>query len=345
MRPYEHGGDIYGERKVRLDFSVNTNPLGMPPSVRQAIGARGLEDERYPDPYCRRLRAALAERYGVAAEEILCGNGASDLILRLCACLRPRIVLEPAPTFSEYARSAALFGGEIRTYPLSAESGFALDRGFLDALTSDVEMVFLCNPNNPTGRLCDPALLEEIAAKCKDTGAFLVVDECFIEFTDGRSLIPLLEAHPRLLILRAFTKIYAMAGLRLGYLLCADGELLDRIAAFGAEWSVSTVAQRAGLAALEETDWVEKTRCQVAAERRWLTRRLMALGLTVCPGQANYLLVQAPRPVTDPLLERGIMVRRCSSFTGLDESYFRVGVKTRAENEILIDALKEVLYG
>lgn len=345
MRSYEHGGDIYGDRPICLDFSVNTNPLGMPGSVRQAIGNGGVEDQRYPDPHCRRLRTALSARYGVAAEHILCGNGASDLILRLCACLRPRTVLLPAPTFSEYGRSAALFGAEIRTYPLQAENGFALDQGFLAALTTDIDMVFLCNPNNPTGQLCDLTLLEEIAARCAGNGTWLVLDECFIEFTEGQSMLPLLSRYPRLLILRAFTKTYAMAGLRLGFLLCLDAALLDRIAAFGAEWSVSTVAQRAGLAALAEEGWLEKTRALVAEERRWLTEQLEALGLTVCPGRANYLLVRGNRPIYGALLERGIMVRNCESFIGLDESYFRIGVKTRPENESLIEALKEVLYG
>ena len=346
MRPYEHGGDIYGGREIRLDFSVNTNPMGMPESVQMAIGNGGVEDTRYPDPYCRRLRAALSARYGgVAAEQILCGNGASDLILRLCACLRPRTVLTPAPTFSEYGRSAALYGGAVRTYPLRRENGFALDRGFLSALTTDVDLLFLCNPNNPTGRLCDPALLEGIAARCQENGTYLMVDECFIEFTHGKSLIPLLEKYPRLLILRAFTKTYAMAGLRLGFLLGGDADLLDRIAAFGAEWSVSTVAQRAGLAALGEENWMERTRVFVAEERRWLTEQLTALALTVYPGEANYLLIRGERPIYQALLERGIMVRSCVSFIGLDDKDFRIGIKTRAENEILIEALKEVLYG
>ena len=345
MRPYEHGGDIYGERKIRLDFSVNTNPLGMPISVQKAIGDGGVEDARYPDPHCRRLRKELSIRYGVAVDSILCGNGASDLIMRLCACLRPGTVLTPAPTFSEYGRSAALYGGAVRTYPLRRENGFALDRGFLTALTTDVELVFLCNPNNPTGRLCEPELLSEIAARCHANGTYLVVDECFIEFTDGQSLIPLLEKYPRLLILRAFPKTYAMAGLRLGFLLGGDADLLDRIAAFGAEWSVSTVAQRAGLAALAEEGWMERTRAFIAEERRWLTEQLTALGLTVCPGEANYLLFRTERPVYQLLLERGIMVRSCVSFIGLDDKDFRIGIKTRAENEILMEALKEVLYG
>ena len=345
MLPYDHGGDIYGGQEIRVDFSVNTNPLGMPDSVVRAIREGTDQDVRYPDYQCRALRRALSRRYGVGESSILCGNGAADLIFRICACLRPHRVLVPAPTFSEYGRSAAQFGAEIAEYRLAEENDFALDSGFLAAITPGTDLVFLCNPNNPTGRLCDPELLEEIVLQCGENGTVLVVDECFIEFTGGRSLLPLLEGNPHLLILRAFTKLYAMAGLRLGFLLNADPALLDRIAAWGAEWSVSTVAQRAGLAALDEEDWLERTRDLVARERRWLTEQLTALGLTVYPAQANYLLFRAPWSVREALLEKGVMVRDCTSFRGLDDRDFRIGIKTRAENEILIETLQEVLYG
>lgn len=345
MLPYDHGGDIYGGGEIRVDFSVNTNPLGMPEAVIRAIREGTDQDVRYPDYQCRTLRRALSRRYGTPEDTILCGNGAADLIFRLCACLRPRRVLVPAPTFSEYGRSAALFGAKIAEYPLREENGFALDSGFPAAITPGTELVFLCNPNNPTGRLCDPNLLEEIVLRCGENGTVLVVDECFIEFTEGQSLLPLLAGNPHVLILRAFTKLYAMAGLRLGFLLCADAALLDRIAAYGAQWSVSTVAQRAGLAALAETDWPEKTRAFVTVQRSYLAEELTNLGLQVYPGEANYLLLRADRPVRQALLERGLMVRDGSTFSGLDENYFRVGVRTAAENQLLIDTLREVLYG
>ncbi len=345
MLPYDHGGDIYGGQEIRVDFSVNTNPLGMPESAVRAIREGTDQDARYPDYRCRALRRALAERYGTPENTVLCGNGAADLIFRLCACLRPRRVLTVAPTFSEYGRSAAVFGAEIAEYPLREENGFAVDSGFLAAITPGTDLVFLCNPNNPTGRLCDPELLEEIVLQCGENGTVLVVDECFIEFTEGETLLPLLTDNSHLLLLRAFTKLYAMAGLRLGFLLCSDDVLLDRIAAYGAQWSVSTVAQRAGIAALAEEGWIEKTRGFVSTQRSYLAKELTGLGLRVYPGEANYLLARASRPIRQPLLERGLMVRDGSTFTGLDEKYFRIGVKTAAENQLLIDTLREVLHG
>ncbi|MBE6990934.1 MAG: aminotransferase class I/II-fold pyridoxal phosphate-dependent enzyme [Ruminococcaceae bacterium] len=345
MRPYEHGGDIYNGQTVRLDFSANVNPLGMPPAAERALREGTAADVRYPDARCRALRAALSEKHSVTPEQVLCGAGAADLIFRICAALQPRQVLAPVPTFSEYGRSAALFGAEIAKYPLREENGFELDRSFPAALTPETDMVFLCNPNNPTGRLCDPGIVAALADACEENGTYLVVDECFLEFTRGVSALPLLQTHPRLLVLRAFTKFYAMAGLRLGYLLCADAALLERIGTFGAEWAVSTAAQRSGLAALTEPDWRDRTLQLVEAQRRSLAVSLAALGVAVYPGEANFLLCRAPRPVAESLAEQGILVRRCGNFEGLDDCFFRVGVRTAAENAVLIDALREVLHG
>ncbi len=345
MEPFEHGGDVYGNGGIRLDFSVNTNPLGMPEAVQNAIAAHVPDYARYPDPACRTLRKALATHHQIVPEQILCGNGASDLIFRICASLRPNLALTLAPTFSEYMRNVTLFGGKMIEYPLRAESGFLLEDAFLNALTPDIDAVFLCNPNNPTGRLCPFDLILQIADQCKANNTLLALDECFLDFTQGESLLPLLAIYPNLLILKAFTKLYAMAGLRLGYLLSSDAAMLDRIASFGATWSVSAVAQTAGVAALDCADWAERTRSLVANERAYLKKELTRLNLALFPSDANFLLVRGTRPLYAPLLRRRILVRGCDNFSGLDERYFRIGVKNRAENEALLCAVAEVLHG
>lgn len=345
MLRYEHGGDVYGNAGVRLDFSVNTNPLGMPEGVKRALVSHLADYERYPDPQCRALTATLAKRFGLKPDMALCGGGAADLILRICACLKPKRTLVLAPTFSEYERAITLFGGETRAYRLDERDGFALREDILDALTGDIDMVFLCNPNNPTGRLIPPELVAQIAKRCEANGTYLVVDECFLEFTDGESAVPLLKSHPHLMVLNAFTKLYAMAGLRLGYLLCADAALLSRIGTYGQTWSVSGPAQAAGLAALREEGWVEKTRRLMREERTHMTRTLSELRLTVYPSEANFLLVKSEAPLYGPLLGRGILVRNCANFEGLGGEYIRVGLKTREKNEALLRALSEVLYG
>ncbi|MDO4571958.1 MAG: histidinol-phosphate transaminase [Clostridia bacterium] len=345
MRRYEHGGDVYAEPGVRLDFSVNTNPLGMPEAVRAALVRHMADCERYPDPHCRALSAALAARHGLGAEQILCGNGASDLILRICACLKPRLALGLAPGFSEYERSVRLFGGAMEAHPLREDEGFMLTEEILTRIRPGLDMVFLCNPNNPTGRLAEPALLDALLRACARAGTLLIVDECFLEFTGGASMLARLRDFPNLLILRAFTKLYAMAGLRLGYLM-AEAALLKRIAAFGAQWSVSVPAQQAGLAALStEPDWTRRTAALVEAERRYMREALSALGLWVCPSDACFLLARSGTPLYEPLRRRGFLTRRCENFSGLDARYIRLGVKTHEQNAALIAAMREVLHG
>lgn len=351
MRRYEHGGDIYAndgispDFPVNLDFSVNTNPLGMPQSVKRAIISHIPEYAHYPDPYCRMLRSDLAARHGLEDSMVLCGNGSAELIFAVSAGLRPRRIVTLAPTFSEYERSAALFGAEVCEHRLSEADGFALTESILGKLTPEVDIFFLCNPNNPTGRLADPDLLCKIAGICRNNETLLILDECFMDFTSGKSLLPQLRKYPNLLILRAFTKIYAMAGLRLGTLYCADAQLLSRIAAFKPAWSVSGAAQIAGIAVLKKIDWIENTRRIVESEKKFMEENLRRLGLTAYQSDANFLLLKSKRPLYAPLREHGILVRSCGNFTGLDEQYIRIGLKKHDENRMLLRVLSEVLNG
>ena len=345
MLRYEHGGDIYEDDGIFLDFSVNTNPLGMPESVKQAIISHIPAYACYPDPFCRALRSALAARNGMEPSAVLCGNGAAELIFALCACVRPRRALTLAPTFSEYERAVSLFGGEICEHLLLESEGFDLTESILEKITPETDILFLCNPNNPTGQLIDPALLSKIAEICRDNGTLLVIDECFIDFTRGNSILPQLGKYPNLLIIRAFTKIYAMAGVRLGTLYCADERLLSRIADFSPAWNVSGIAQAAGIAALKETGWIEKTRWLVENERAFMAEALRSLGLTAYQSDSNFLLLKSEKPLYEPLRARGLLVRSCANFTGLDERHIRIGMKTHEKNMALLRAVSEVLNG
>ncbi len=324
MPEYDHGGDIYGNKGVYLDFSVSVNPLGMPDEVSRALVVRAGEFSRYPDPHCRELTAALALHENVPESWILCGNGAADLIYRICHALKPRLACVPSPAFSEYEKALRAVGCRVES-----------------ELIPGCDVAFLCHPNNPTGLLLPAETLEAAL----ETGATVVVDECFLDFTDGESVKKHLNATPRLVVLKAFTKIYAMAGLRLGYALCADAALLEKINAASQCWSVSSPAQVAGVAALGCNGWIEKTRQLVKKERRFMTESLSELGLMVLPSDANFLLFICEKPLYEPLLKKGILIRSCASFRGLDGAYCRIGLKTRAENTRLIEAIKEVLNG
>ena len=207
-----HGGDTVGYREKygrdALDFSANVSPLGTPEAVARAIGAAAYRADRYPDPLCRELCAALGEAEGVPKDWILCGNGAADLIFRLALAKRPRHALVLAPTFAEYEAALETVGCDVRRCALTETNDFAMTEDVLDAIQPPVEIVFLCQPNNPTGQAADRALMRRILAKCEAVGALLAVDECFLDFLpDGEALTmkPELAAHSGRFILKAFT--------------------------------------------------------------------------------------------------------------------------------------------
>jgi len=343
-----HGGDWaaylteYGREP--LDFSANISPLGVPEEVRRAIGEAAARADRYPDPDSRALRAAIAAREGVSAEQVLCGSGAAELIWRAVRAAHPGRALVTAPCFGEYEAALEAVGCGIVRHPL--DGNFRLNAEFLEEIDNNIEIVILCQPNNPSGVSIEPALLRRIAARCAETRTRLVLDECFVGFLDEPerySLVPELAMNPRLTILKAFTKLCGMAGVRLGCALSADAAFLDAMRREGPPWSVSSLAQAAGLAALRETAYTERVRALVRRERPWLREQLCALGLTVVPGEANFLLFRSETPLDAPLRERGILLRGCADFAGLDGAWHRAAVRTHEENERLIAALREVL--
>ena len=339
-----HGGDVYGE-EVILDFSANTNPYGTPESVLHAIREVLPQVHRYPDPYCRRLTQAIAEFEGVPQAYILCGNGAADIIYAYCEALRPKLALELAPTFSEYSLGLNRVGCRVERYYLTQEKGFSLDDGFLTCLTRmQPEVVILCSPNNPTGRPISPALLEKILVICKEKSIRLFLDECFLDLShQGKSMKPFLAEYPGLFLLKAFTKSYGMAGIRLGYCMSSDGGLLEAMARTTQPWNVSTLAQAAGVAALGEQAFLEKTRALIARERPWLREALEGLGFWVCPSCANYLLFRGPVGLHEKLKRKQIAIRNCDNYPGLGPGWYRVAVRLHEENEMLIETIGEVL--
>ena len=347
-----HGGDWAGFEseygKKPLDFSANISPLGLPDGIRAAVIEALADADRYPDPLCRELRAALAEHHGVPASRIVCGNGASDLIWRLCLALCPKKAAVFVPGFAEYALTLQAVGCKVTEIPLPP-SDFRMTEDCVEQISPDCELIFLCNPNNPTGLLTERALLLSLLDRCRRIGAVLAVDECFLDFCtdpEAYSLTGALAAYPKLVILKAFTKTYAMAGLRLGYALCGDEALAKRLQSAGPPWAVSHIAQAAGVAALRESDYVNRSRTLIAKERRRMFDSLTALGLRVLPGQANYLLFQFDDPtLADKLCARGILIRDCSNFAGLSAGWYRTAIRTAEENGALLNALSEVLHG
>lgn len=344
-----HGGDVYSARQKMkqepLDFSANINPMGMPPGAVRAAADALQQCTQYPDPLCRELRAALAAYEGIPAEQIVCGNGAADLIFRIVAATHPRRALLLEPTFAEYEQALRSMDCSIAYFPLQESEGFVLPEAFLQQLTPEINLLFLCNPNNPTGRTVSPALLQEIWKRCEEAGILLVVDECFNEFLEHpeqNTLKDVLETGANAVILKAFTKSFAMPGLRLGYGLCGNRDLAERIFSCGQPWGVSIPAQAAGVAALQEQGYLERMRRLIQTERRWLSENLARLGLCVFPSEANYILFRTETeiPLRERMEQRGVLIRACGNYRGLDDRYYRIAVRGHGENEHLIAALK-----
>jgi threonine-phosphate decarboxylase len=324
-----------------LDFSQNINPLGAPPAALEAA-RRALDEDtgRYPDLSYHELREALGAYVGVDPRRVVPTNGGAEalfLAARTAGRGGTAAILEP--TFSEYAPAAEAAGLEpARRVVRHPEDDFTLDSRALADLER-VAVVFLCNPNNPTGGVLGREEVLEIAARVREAGAVLVVDEAFVDFVPKASVADAVDDH--LLVARSFTKFFAIPGLRLGCLICSDP---DPVQALQPSWPVNAVAAAAGTAAARDTDFAERSVRKVARLRAALTADLAALpGLTVFPGSANFLLVGGPEGLTERLAHRRVLVRGCAPFPGLGPSYFRVAVRGERENGALVEAVRGAL--
>lgn len=346
MERINHGGDVYGGNAGLLDFSVCLNPAGAPQAVLEAA-QEGVLRQGYPDPQSRELVRAAARRDGVEERMVLWGNGCADLIDRFALSLRPKKAILLAPTFGEYRRALEGAGCQIQEVFLSRENGFVPDETLLKAIVPGVDLVFLCDPNNPTGRLMDEGLLNQVLLRCRQVGAMLAVDQCFLELTAARPdrLVNQL-AGGNLILFRALTKSYALAGLRLGYCLCGDRPLLERMAGILQPWPVSIPAQMAGETAFQSFPrWPFECFPEMEKEQNRLQAALEALGLWVCPSESCFLLFRGPDDLGVRLKARGILIRDCANYSGLRPGWYRVGLRTPEENRRLMAALQELLRG
>lgn len=347
-----HGGDWAGFEAeygyAPIDFSANVSPLGVPDGVRQAMIQAIDEMDRYPDPLCRQLTDVLAAVEEVAPQHVICGNGAADLVFRLTTAVQPKKALITAPAFAEYEEALLAAGCQVMRYPLSKENDFRLDPGFSEAITEDTDMVFLCQPNNPTGVTDGRKMLLQVLRRCEETGAFLLMDECFNDFLDEpdkHTMKGYTKSSRNLVILRSFTKMYAMAGVRLGYCICSHEGMMWKMRRAVQPWQVSHMAQKAGVAALQEKEYVKGVRSIVKKERLRLLEELRRMGLHVVPGEANYLLFYSIPGLDEALREKGFLIRNCRNYHGLEEGWYRIAVRTEKENTMLMDAVRHVLQG
>lgn len=343
-----HGGNIYGNR-IEYDFSVNLNPLGPPDSVRDALTAALNHVEEYPDPEYRELRRALANYRQLAEEQLVLGNGASELIPGIIRALAPKTCMVTAPCYSGYetALKAAAPSCRIHRIFLREEDDFTLPENICREIAHvKPDLLILTNPNNPNGKRISANRLRAIADSCRTAGTVLLMDECFLALSGGDvdSLIHRIgeEGLPPTVVLRAFTKTFAIPGVRLGYAVCS-GSLAARIQRELPEWNLSVFAQYAGLAALEPSGYIAASVEMIAREREYLLEELEKIGLRVFPSDANYILFQSrDRELHQKLLDKGILIRDCRDYHGLTAGFYRAAVRTRRENTALLRCLRNI---
>lgn len=348
-----HGGDIEtaAEQTGRtrwLDFSANISPLGVPDSVKQAIVQAAEHLSHYPDPYQRRLRRALAETHRVLPEQIVCGNGGADIIFRTLRCLRPHRALLPVPCFSEYEEALTEAGCRVTRWYLPEP--FQITRSVCEALENGCyDCLVLCNPNNPTGSVIEPELLESILETAKQKQMFVLMDECFYDMTEDleerNSCIRKIDAFPNLLVVRSLTKRYAIPGLRLGYGICGDVRRIEHIRTTGQPWPVNTLAAEAACAVLNDKAYQMQFREFLQQARPDLQRGLTQLGFQVWDSHANFLFFRAKgmSHLDLDLQEFGILLRHCDTYPGLNADYYRAAVRLPEENAKLLSDLKSCL--
>jgi threonine-phosphate decarboxylase len=357
--PYSHGGNVYeaarqGRRRLDqlVDFSASINPLGPSPRAIQSVrsGLSGIV--HYPDPDCTALREALADRWHLAPDRFMIGNGSSELIYLLPLALSIRRALIVGPTFSEYERAVVAAGGKVtrvqadrreRFQPPIGKVARALQRDHLS-----IDALFFCNPNSPTGSVVQTDEVLELAVPASRQGAWVIVDETFGEYCDRATILPQIARLPRVLVLRSFTKFYALAGLRIGYLV-GPPTLLKGFRDRQPPWSVNQVAQGAALAALQDRAHAGKSLAFMKRERPRFARNLARLpGVTVFPSAANFLLIELPSGLratacTNALRRHGVLIRDCSSVPGLNRRMVRVAVRLPGQNRRLVAALGRLL--
>lgn len=306
----------------------------------------------YPDPRCQGLREYLAAELGVEQNHLVFGNGAAELIYDLVRTEKPKKAVIAVPSFAEYERALNSVDCWIQYYTCREENGFVMQEDFMDLLTEDVDMVFLCSPGNPAGTVIPKILMRKIMIRCEFLRIRLVLDQCFFEFmaededdlflTFKNDLHESTKKYPSLFLLRAFTKMYAMPGLRLGYGICQDERLLERMEECRQPWSVSIPAQEAGIAAIKDQKRVRNIRGFLLRERRWLEKELDKLRIPYFPSKANYILLKSELDLYELLKEYRILIRDCSNFRGLRKGFYRIAVRQRGDNQKLIDALQEI---
>ena len=363
-----HGGNIYKifrEKNIDkiLDYSSNINPYGLPENLKKEIFEKLFVLERYPDPDYIELREKIAEKNNLNIENIIVGNGATEIIFLFMKILSPKKVLIVSPTFGEYERAikASTLANdslEINYFELKEAENFVLNVKNLETeLENNYDLLILCNPNNPTGQFLKLKKLEEILKICEQKNTKLFVDEAFVEFVEdweNESIINSKENKENLFVIRAFTKFFAIPGLRLGYGICFNNNLLKKMLEKKEPWSVNNIADLAGKTVLDDENYIQKTKEWIKDQKKYMYENLNKIeGLRAYKTEVNFILLKIEdnllkkgldvKNLRKKMLEKGILIRDASNFIYLNKHYFRLAIKDKLNNEKVIETLTSIL--
>ena len=340
MKIFEHGGQIYNSQGLAenfLDFSANINPLGLSDNVIQTLQNNFAGIVNYPDSNATELKNSISDRYHVRQDNLILLNGAAEFFYLYCNVFRPKKILIPVPSFSEYQRAAKSSGCEIEFFYTHAENNFELDINKL--LAKNADSIIIGRPNNPTGNLISIENILKLAEKFS-----VVVDESFIDFLDIQSARNFVSK--KIFVVQSLTKIFAIPGLRLGFAV-ADKNFAAKLNLAKDVWNVNFLAQKVGVAALSDEKYLRDTRDWLTVEKKFFVEKLSELPIKIFAPTVNFILIRfdskdLAQVVLKKLAEKKILVRDCSNFVGLDGRYLRLAIRSRSDNIKLLAALQNI---
>ncbi len=351
-----HGGNIEElsrkfnlDKEKLIDFSANINPLGINEKVKKTIIAALDNVEKYPDITYHNLKSTISNFEKINYENLVLGNGAAEVIFNLVRAVNPKKVLIPAPTFSEYEEASLSVKSSIEYYYLKEENNWSIDNDILSLINEEIDIVFICNPNNPTGVITKKDILLSIIEKANKTKTIVAIDESFLDFIRDSykySLVNLLKEYDNIFIIKSLTKIFAIPGIRIGYGITSNIDIINKIQGISVPWNINTLAEVATITSLDDKDYISKSVKYIEVEKKYLFEELGKLkDINVFNPSVNFIMFKLNKNIDlkYELMKENIIIRSCSNYNGLNENYYRVAVRTRKENEILINALRKVL--
>lgn len=327
-----------------IDFSVNTNPYGPPDWLEEMWPSFFKEVEDYPDPSGQKAATSIASRFSFSPENVLLGNGAAEIIHFIARHAAGQKVVIVTPAFSEYEEACCAYGCPIEYVPVDLQN-WMLPVKVLVEQAKEAAVLFICTPNNPTGQVFQKKDLVELLEKTRTFGTMIVIDEAFYDFSGDESLISEVRSFPHLAVMHSMTKMYAVAGLRIGYV-AASTEIITKLKPYRPHWNVNAIALKVAEKIASDTEYAAWTRKWIDGERERMATELGEIGFTVLPSDVNFYLLKDPslddqKPLLQFLLEKGIVLRHTENFHGLDGRWLRVAVKKEKDNDQLLSALKE----